>query len=405
MSVPIRENRYGDYRDEEPNGYHLYKQWWGGETRYTGTSIEELSRRHNHTSNPIQSDGFRRPSIYRRAVRRTEILSGSTARTISGGLGENQISGGAWFWWEGGLRYPGPLFTYGQDLDLAPFSPQREAEALAKVYGRLQRNRVEVGLAVAEIRQTVNMLAKHSIQLLSLLQAVKRGQFSNQLKHNFGLVKKRGARGVHQQFLEYQYGWKPLMSDIHDTYSALTNRLTDLMYLNARGKVEESFDETVVYDQWHHLGFNEFGWVRVERSVSSKRTHRAKLFGKLSNELTAGFEKYGLSNPLSLAWELIPWSFVLDWWIPVGNVLSSLSAHAGLEFIGGFKSVVAEATVNTKLTPLYEWHGPGWEVRTSYYDFTRVPYTDWPYVVPYEKSPFSTTHVANAIALYGSLRK
>lgn len=404
LVVPSANPAYGDHITDVGSGHLSYRQWWGGVTSYPSWAERVLDRRHNHTSNPIQQDGFRKPSIYRRAIRRMYAPPGSVVRQINGGLGSNEVYGIPLNWdYPGVSDPPSELFPYGGELSLAPFGLQREAECLAKVYGRLQRNRVEAGLAVVEARQALAMLAKRSIDLLVLIKALKNGQFTNQLRLMFR--DRKELNGVHGAFLEYQYGWKPLMSDIHDAWQAVNNKLSDLLYINASGKVEESFTDHDTWDAWLHFGFNEFGVCRIDRTREFKRTHRAKLFGKLSNEILGQMEQYGLANPLSLAWEVVPWSFVLDWWIPVGNVLSSLSAHTGLEFIGGYKSVVAEGTVTTQITPLYEWSGPGWEVKTLYRDFCRVPYTDWPWVVPYEKSPLSTTHVANALALYGSLRR
>lgn len=46
----------------------------------------------------------------------------------------------------------------------------------------------------------------------------------------------------------------------------------------------------------------------------------------------------GISNPALLAWELLPYSFVVDWFIPVGNYLQNINASAGLRFVKGFRT-------------------------------------------------------------------
>jgi len=50
----------------------------------------------------------------------------------------------------------------------------------------------------------------------------------------------------------------------------------------------------------------------------------------------------GITNPINLAWELIPYSFVIDWLIPVGKFLESLDALVGvsnLKVLHGYKIV------------------------------------------------------------------
>jgi hypothetical protein len=54
-----------------------------------------------------------------------------------------------------------------------------------------------------------------------------------------------------------------------------------------------------------------------------------------------------LSNPAALAWELVPYSFVVDWMIPVGDYLSSLDAVNGLTFRRGTLSRSTKSDANT----------------------------------------------------------
>jgi len=53
--------------------------------------------------------------------------------------------------------------------------------------------------------------------------------------------------------------------------------------------------------------------------------------------------RLGLLNPVSLAWELVSWSFVVDWVVPIGPMFQALTAPAGLSFVDGTVSVRASA--------------------------------------------------------------
>jgi hypothetical protein len=50
----------------------------------------------------------------------------------------------------------------------------------------------------------------------------------------------------------------------------------------------------------------------------------------VDNPNVALLEMLGLLNPLSIAWELVPWSFVADWMFNISGYLDSWSAFAGL---------------------------------------------------------------------------
>jgi hypothetical protein len=49
----------------------------------------------------------------------------------------------------------------------------------------------------------------------------------------------------------------------------------------------------------------------------------------LSNSNLALAEQLGLANPASIAWELVPFSFVVDWFTNYGSVIGGLSSWAG----------------------------------------------------------------------------
>lgn len=131
-----------------------------------------------------------------------------------------------------------------------------------------------------------------------------------------------------------------------------------------------------------------------------------KLTAELSNSSWHAASQLDLVNPLSLGWELVPFSFVLDWFIPVGNMLEALTAHAGLVFVGGHYSYVTRGRKRFDAIPY--WWGTPWgspwkvgSVEYNVYGFDRVPLYDWPMPLPYaDMTPFSTTRSLSALALW-----
>lgn len=56
----------------------------------------------------------------------------------------------------------------------------------------------------------------------------------------------------------------------------------------------------------------------------------------VDNQVVFSAEQMGLLNPLSVAWELTPFSFVVDWFIPIGTYVNSLSDYAGCTITNSF---------------------------------------------------------------------
>lgn len=116
----------------------------------------------------------------------------------------------------------------------------------------------------------------------------------------------------------------------------------------------------------------------------------------------------GLLDPASVVWEKLPWSFVFDWFIPIGTYLSDLS------FFGAFKNSATKTVFQLTECTLLNiscWKnnlppvGNDWLANMSYVGKRIVlTRTVGPISVPtpnmktLEKA-FSRTHLENAAAL------
>jgi len=149
---------------------------------------------------------------------------------------------------------------------------------------------------------------------------------------------------------------------------------------------------------------------RVEKSHVIRKVMMKITFGSSSEEVHT-LAQMGFTNPALIAWELTPWSFVIDWFLPVGNFISSLDATLGLVFVDGYKS-----TRVTKNSHSHAWWDPGiknvsyhWEGSVigsnSEETFLRSTLTSFPSPrLPSFKNPFSSQHLLNAVALLAQFK-
>jgi len=114
----------------------------------------------------------------------------------------------------------------------------------------------------------------------------------------------------------------------------------------------------------------------------------------------------GITNPLLIGWELVPFSFVVDWFLPVGNWLESVDAMLGYESAYYSSSFRVEAIWNDDFGQrINAPSGPGYI--SAYYSGNKrlfqlkrsvsnsVPIPKFPRI----KDPFSLGHMANGLAL------
>lgn len=147
-------------------------------------------------------------------------------------------------------------------------------------------------------------------------------------------------------------------------------------------------------------------WSTIKVTGQSFRSCRMKIYAKISNETLANAASIGLLNPAQVAWELVPYSFVVDWFLPVGSFLETLTDTAGLTFVSGVQTYRVVSQFQSEFTPpSYSW--PKWSGSFSATNhikaIQRQALGGWPAPLPYVKNPLSTIHVASGLALIRQL--
>lgn len=169
--------------------------------------------------------------------------------------------------------------------------------AAAKLYSRGW----DTATFLAELHKTYQMFRWFGGNLAALLR-------------EYATVKKT-AQVTLNAWLEGRYGWRILVYDMIDISRAL-NGLDALQRDRNKDRSGHSFS----YENFIHVP--DFHWAHGWHTVVLKDTYQVSLRGTVIADLKPPRFRF---NPITTAWELIPFSFVLDWFIGVGNWLESLS--------------------------------------------------------------------------------
>jgi hypothetical protein len=105
---------------------------------------------------------------------------------------------------------------------------------------------------------------------------------------------------------------------------------------------------------------------------------KAKISYRVDDQRLQGLSKLGFVDPKSLIWELLPYSFVVDYFTGFGKYLENLTASLGLTFIGGYKTsyVKESGKITLPLTSNEFGSPPSW--KWSNFEFARAPYGAFP---------------------------
>lgn len=300
-----------------------------------------------------------------------------------------------------GAESPVPLgFSSSEWADLSQRAKQ-------KCLLKAKDQDVNAAQAYAERSQTIRLVKDTMERLGRSMHALRRGNFaaaanalgiSTSGAGSFSRAYRNNqSKAIAKGWLELQYGWRPLLSDVYGSVDAL-NKLRQKRKPLIRVSSKQTLNKTdkTVGDNNHAT---QYVWYESEASV------KVVLYYAQSQPLVTTLKELGITNPALLAWELLPFSFVADWFIPIGSFLSTFDAGAGLRFVKGCETtfelrkshILREATNRVEGDFTYAESNVGSKKMLS---IGRLPYASAPLPsIPGFKDPLSAEHLANAAAL------
>lgn len=147
---------------------------------------------------------------------------------------------------------------------------------------------------------------------------------------------------------------------------------------------------------------DQYGGKMIAHYLS---TERWKVFAVVELEANKGLwnDNFTPGNPLEWAWEAIPLSFVVDWFIPIGNYLSSLDAYKGIAGVWGTAASRNRTVVTRARRPppiVTETEGSLVYSRYNRTAFVGGPQTSMPHWEPHP----SVTKLVTALSLLVTMR-
>lgn len=262
-----------------------------------------------------------------------------------------------------GTSFHGPVKDiFGSSV----FANRAERLARARCIANIQRLKVNVAQNMAEYRQVSRMFGTNVTRITNAYRMLRKGDvkgFSRAIplrkRHEQSLLR-RGPGDIRGNapriWLESQYGWLPLLGDIHTGITNFHSRVEEGYPIRAKasGTGISASPRTLRTTQ---------GITRTYETTTTRERCQYIIEYEVDFSRLANMQSWGLTNPLLLAWELLPYSFVVDWFYPVGDWLSQVGYQLGLYFKRGMRSGVSQRIYieDYKAIP----NGSGWTYSVS----------------------------------------
>ncbi|DAD51118.1 TPA_asm: maturation protein [ssRNA phage SRR7976301_8] len=233
-------------------------------------------------------------------------------------------------------------------------------------------NSVETAVNYAERKQSLGMISRRASQLGRIADFVRNGEFSrvqheldlrnryssswrkrsNKWVKTWTLRRRRNPRryaksgAAADAFLEISFGWKPLLNDIVTATTLLWNTPSGDFRVNGRRFVAT------------YSSLQVGGTTKVDTTITFRASMGATV--SVSNPNLWLANQLGLLNIPGIAWELVRFSFLLDYVVNVGEWLGQWTDFSGLSLVDPWYSV----TSSDGVCKVKYFYSPGNELET-----------------------------------------
>lgn len=196
---------------------------------------------------------------------------------------------------------------------------------------RETQSRFSAPTFLGELRQTLRMMHRPAGALWKNLLGYE-AALSKRKRQN----PKRWIYSIPELWLEWSFGWKPLMMDIDEAWKAANSLLDEEHVQNCQGSAMDTQQISASASTYLPPGSNycqcKFNTLAKENVLYR---YRGDVVVQAATTCADRFARWGF-NPdefLPTAWELLPWSFLVDYFATIGDFIDASGARtAGLKW-------------------------------------------------------------------------
>lgn len=194
--------------------------------------------------------------------------------------------------------------------------PALESESYAKLRGKLYKGSASLGVTAGSYQETRAMVV-NNYNLWN--------DKSQTALHRARLNRRNVLFTSSDDYLEYIFGVKPLYEDIRKSVQELCQYASPPEFISARTSSVTPIS-VKIYDNG-----TERKWFSGNLILRCNRSTQVKL--DQPNLWLA--ERAGALNISAVAWDLVPWSFLLNMFVNLNQLVQSITDFVGLSFPNG----------------------------------------------------------------------
>lgn len=237
-------------------------------------------------------------------------------------------------WW---ANYPSSSFVSWTDLPEIPSYDQTNIvnQAISQAWANVDVTDIQSLVSLAEGQKTVVSLVAIAKRLISVIKMIKKLEGRK-------LLIELSPKQLSDRYMELRYALRPLMYEAKGVAAALEEgTLAANDRLTYRGHKSYEADDSTVTTYPVSYTDNCGTWT-AEYKLHRLWKHQVSVRSGVLTQLEAlnSLNVWGLSQPIESLWELVPFSFVIDWFINVGDTIASFTPDYGIKALASWYTVV-----------------------------------------------------------------
>lgn len=184
-----------------------------------------------------------------------------------------------------------------------------------RVISEIVSGKAQAAVDLVELRKTRSMVADAGLGLFQAFKDLRAGRpfqsFVREMKRS-GFSSYAGNK-----WLEYIYGWAPTISGAFETADVIASNLQQGSIVKGKVKFKQRRESQNHYSDLHQYN------TGIGRATGHYQY-------AISDPKLLKLTQLGFTNPASIVWELLPWSFVLDWFVDVGGYINRMDFALGV---------------------------------------------------------------------------
>lgn len=203
-----------------------------------------------------------------------------------------------------------------------------KARVIASAHARARLSEAQVLATLGELEETVRSIASIMMRAYRIFRALKR--FDVRF-----LKRQISPKELSDRYMEARYAIRPLYYDARQIIAAATAERPK-KGSKLRFTASESFNESRHETGVVYRSDSDYIW-HADRSAASSGKVRAGVL--TSVEALSELTFWGCFDVIETVWELVPFSFIIDWFINVGDTIGAWTPKAGLKVLTSWVSV------------------------------------------------------------------